>query len=456
MPIGFPAINDPRSTDLRGLQLVIRNIRERIVTAETALVAVQSQANQTTFNQSAIQGLQRQLAALAARVTVLETTILGGNDVTLRADQAIALDDPVVMVGDGLCAPVDVGDPERIYAVVGLATHVAGAGSNVIVRVAGDYQLSSGAFTAGRAIYCGIDGLTEDPSYGIVAIPVGVATGAQTMWIQPGYPRLQLPGPYDEFEQYLPITYGLFRDLVPVPADPTGVIGFTADPGVLDGFFMRADAAPALSNTLTTANADNFSLSTASDAGSTSQRGNITLTTGDNDTFTGCQVLLEGATPSGSGGVTATAGGAISATAESVLVTAGDWSFYLSPDAGIESSGSGDIYLTSGNGMTITSPSGVSFFGGNFQILTVGSGIDIAEGSDARMGLDTLSGGTVTVSTAAAATNSRIFLAAQNSGSISAPAALEVSARSDGVSFTISSADPADDRDVAWIIFGPA
>ena len=33
MPIGFPAIPDPRSADLRGLQLVVRNIRERIEVA---------------------------------------------------------------------------------------------------------------------------------------------------------------------------------------------------------------------------------------------------------------------------------------------------------------------------------------------------------------------------------------------------------------------------------------
>lgn len=214
MPLGFPAITDPRANDVRALQGVIRNIRERIAAAESVLLAVQKQANQSSFSGGSIQGALSQLAALAARVTVLEAAATGVNDIRLVASSPISLDNPVVMTGEGQCAPVDVSNPDRIYAVVGVATQAVGQGADVVVRVAGEHQLSTGAFTAGQALFCGLDGITADPAYGIVAIPIGAATGAQTMWVQPGYPRLQLPGVYDASEQFLPVTWGLARAAV--------------------------------------------------------------------------------------------------------------------------------------------------------------------------------------------------------------------------------------------------
>jgi hypothetical protein len=214
MPVGFPAISDPRTNDVRALQLVIRNIRERIGAAESVLLAVQKQANQSSFSGGSIQAALSQLAALAARVTVLEAAATGVNDIRLVAATAISLDSPVVMTGDGQCAPVDVSNPDRIYAVIGVSTQAVEQGADVIVRVAGEYQLSTGAFTAGQPLFCGLDGITADPAYGIVVIPIGAATGAQTMWIQPGYPRLQLPSVYDATEQFLPVTWGLAQPAV--------------------------------------------------------------------------------------------------------------------------------------------------------------------------------------------------------------------------------------------------
>lgn len=199
----------------------------------------------------------------------------------------------------------------------------------------------------------------------------------------------------------------------------------------------------------------NFSVSTASTGAGTTQRGNITFSTGDNDTFTGCQLVLGGATPSGNGDVSLTVGNAATVAANSVTATVGDWSFYLSGDAGIESSGAGEIYLTAGAGLSVSVTSNISFTGGDFQILTPGKGLDVAEGANARMGLATLSGGTVTVSTTAVAANSRIFLTPQDSGTIAVPAALGVSTRTAGASFDITSADAADDRTVAWVILAP-
>lgn len=455
MAVGFPSISDPRENDWRGLQGAIRNIRERITQVEGLLTSTQAQANQSTSSITTLQSLTRLVAQLAARLAALEAAAAGSQTVRLTAGAPIALDDPVVMISRVECAPVDVGDPLRIYAVVGIATNAAAIGGSVVVQTAGLRDLSYGSFTAGKALYAGLEGLTEDPSYGTLAIPIGVATGAQSMWVEPAFPRLQYPGVYEETEQYLPITWGLFQGLVPRPDSPVATIGFQAVDGIDDTHFTRADGAPALGTTLVTPGADSFSLSTASDPGGTTARGNIVLTTGDNDTFLGCSVSIGGAQAAGNGPLGVTAGGPTTLTSESLSVTVGDWSLYLNTDAGIESSGGGDLYLTAGGSTTFTSPGGVAFFGENFQMLTVGSGIDIAEGSNARMGLDTLSSGSVTVNTTAVATNSRVFLTAQNSGSIAAPAALEISARVDGTSFTISSADPADDRDVAWLIFAP-
>ena len=368
MPIGFPAVPDPRVDlqgvlDARGMQGIVRNIRERLQAAESLVLTVQKQVNQTTFSVGNLQSINRALAQLAARVTALEALSRGSLTVTLVAGASIALDDPVVMISDTECAPVDVGNPERIYAVVGIATNAATPGSTVVVQVAGAYDLSSGSFEAGHALYCDVAGLTESPSYGIVAIPVGVATGSQSMWIQPGYPRLQVPSTYDLSEQYLPITYGLFQALLPVALAPTAEVSFTPVDGVLDGFFMRADAAPRLSTTLVTENADDFSLSTQSDLGGTTNRGDITFTTGENDTFAGSQLALTGANDSGPGLIDVAAGGRLSLAARG-----GENTLLLGDDASNEVilSAAGNITVSTaqgGLGISATSTSQIDFPG---------------------------------------------------------------------------------------------
>lgn len=84
----------------------------------------------------------------------------------------------------------------------------------------------------------------------------------------------------------------------------------------------------------------------------------------------------------------------------------------------------------------------------------VGKGIRIAEGSNARMGVATLSGGTVVVSTNKVTANSRIFLTAQSPGGT--PGAVYVSARTAGTSFTITSTSGTDTSVVAWHIIEPS
>jgi hypothetical protein len=83
----------------------------------------------------------------------------------------------------------------------------------------------------------------------------------------------------------------------------------------------------------------------------------------------------------------------------------------------------------------------------------VGHGIRLKEGTNARMGVVTLVGGTATVANTSVTANSRIFLTSQTDGGT--PGFLRVSARSAGTSFTITSGSGTDTSTVAWVIFEP-
>lgn len=67
-------------------------------------------------------------------------------------------------------------------------------------------------------------------------------------------------------------------------------------------------------------------------------------------------------------------------------------------------------------------------------------------------GRATLVAGTVTVANANALTASNILITVQSLGTVTAPKAVAVTARSNGVSFTITSADNTDTSVVAWAI----
>ena len=89
------------------------------------------------------------------------------------------------------------------------------------------------------------------------------------------------------------------------------------------------------------------------------------------------------------------------------------------------------------------------------QTLKATTGISIAEGANATMGTATLVAGTATVNTNKITANSRIFLNCQALGTITKPVALGITARTAGVSFTITSMDITDTSTVAWIIMEP-
>lgn len=86
----------------------------------------------------------------------------------------------------------------------------------------------------------------------------------------------------------------------------------------------------------------------------------------------------------------------------------------------------------------------------DLDIATLGRGLQVAEGINARMGTAGLVGGTVTVPNTTVTANTRIFLTCNTPGGT--PGFLRVSAVSVGVSFTILSSNGADTSVVAWLM----
>lgn len=84
----------------------------------------------------------------------------------------------------------------------------------------------------------------------------------------------------------------------------------------------------------------------------------------------------------------------------------------------------------------------------NLIINTVGNGIRIKEGANARMGTGTLVGGTLTISNTTITANTRIFLTATESGTLTSP--LRVTARVVGTSFTVGTSSPTDTASFNW------
>lgn len=90
--------------------------------------------------------------------------------------------------------------------------------------------------------------------------------------------------------------------------------------------------------------------------------------------------------------------------------------------------------------------------GGQVMVSTVGKGLSVAEGSNAKMGTGTCNGTTaVTISTTAVTASSRIFLTEQTTGL----GIIFVDARTAGTSFNVK-CTATDTSTFAWIIFEPS
>lgn len=128
------------------------------------------------------------------------------------------------------------------------------------------------------------------------------------------------------------------------------------------------------------------------------------------------------------------------------ITTAGGFNFRTAPSG---SNGSGASMT---NVMSISNAGGVTLLNGSLDISTIGQGLKVAEGTNAKQGTSTLgAGGTVTVANTSVTATSRIFLTAQNSSGTAG--SVYVSSRTAGTSFTITSTSALDTRLIAWEIF---
>jgi hypothetical protein len=93
-------------------------------------------------------------------------------------------------------------------------------------------------------------------------------------------------------------------------------------------------------------------------------------------------------------------------------------------------------------------------FGGDLSVGSAGKGLQIKEGSNARMGRSTLVAGTVVVSNTSVTANTEIFLTCQTPGGT--PGFLRISARTAATSFTILSSSGTDTSVVSWLLVEPS
>lgn len=87
---------------------------------------------------------------------------------------------------------------------------------------------------------------------------------------------------------------------------------------------------------------------------------------------------------------------------------------------------------------------------GNVSLTTAGNKLNIATGTNASVGLATLVGGTVTVSTTAVTSNSGIMLTCRTVGGTQGM--LRISAITGGTSFVITSSSATDTSQISWLI----
>jgi hypothetical protein len=221
MPLGQPAIPGVRTLALRDVQGAIDRIRERFAAVEIQVATTTAQAGQTTLtlgqSNASISNLQRQVSALVTRLDALPTPT--DRLETFIAAAAIEQYDPVYVTAAGYVLPASATEINAAYGVIGVATTGAALGGNVVVRKSGTMQIAGAVFEPGGPVYVGLGGLTQFPDYVGVAVPVGVAVGTDRLDVTPGWPALQYPGVYSEFETFLPATWGLVRNAVELTDD---------------------------------------------------------------------------------------------------------------------------------------------------------------------------------------------------------------------------------------------
>lgn len=117
----------------------------------------------------------------------------------------------------------------------------------------------------------------------------------------------------------------------------------------------------------------------------------------------------------------------------------------------------GELYMRIGGAwVTVDSTPGSFTAAGNLIVSAIGSGLRVAEGSNAKMGVTTLVAGTKVVTTTAVTANSRIFITVQSLGTVAVASGYAVTARTAGTSFTITASVGTDTSVVAWMLVEPS
>ena len=115
---------------------------------------------------------------------------------------------------------------------------------------------------------------------------------------------------------------------------------------------------------------------------------------------------------------------------------------------------SGNISATSGSlsaGTTVTATLGnVTATNGNLVAGTAGNGLVIRTGNNARIGLATLIGGTITIANTSYTANSRLFLTMVSPGG--SPGFPYLGSSTPGVNFVIASTSGTDTSTYAWML----
>jgi hypothetical protein len=98
----------------------------------------------------------------------------------------------------------------------------------------------------------------------------------------------------------------------------------------------------------------------------------------------------------------------------------------------------------------------VKLAAGNLDVNAIGSGLQVAEGANAKQGTFVLSGAaTTTVANTSVTATSRIILTCQALGTVTSASTLAVSSRVAGTSFTVTPSQATDTSTIAFEIFEP-
>jgi hypothetical protein len=217
-----PSITTPNALDLRAIQTAVANIRQRIelldASAAKTVSAASDQSSSLRTLTAALSSLSRSLQGIQAQIDALtgrnfQATATGG---TIPAYRALA------SAGGSFVALFNPRDPLLSFAPIGISTQQAPSGGAVAVHTFGVLAVPTAAFDPGRAVYVAEDGvLTQSPVYESVTAFMGVAIDATTMWVQPGVSALVNEGFSPGFEDFMPASVALVKQLTPDPPGNT-------------------------------------------------------------------------------------------------------------------------------------------------------------------------------------------------------------------------------------------